>query len=457
MSITTRSPRNFNWGSDETGPYVGPGSYNLPGSIIKLKETPYPFNTTAARDSPIKNDNPSPADYYPEIPRLSIPTSAGMRSRSPRYGWMTSDTPSPVEYQHIENWKPRINRNRREPMSSRSPRITFTGDKQLTTSPADRDIRPKYDRGVTIAKTGRNFYFENPNGFKTPGPGSYNVARGGIDMKNKGHRSAAFMTESERDIFKSPDWTSNDCGLDHTNWKLDKKSIAPFGSKARKQNFWASNKNPGPGAYNVAKNLEVRQSRGGFGSASERRLFDISDTPGPGEYKIERKRKWRSDSEHPFLTKAERFQSAKKEYDAEPASYNVDFGDRIQQAKKQARQSASFMCSIDRNPYKVTSKTPGAGAYSPEKVKNRHKLMICIDGSERSKPNTMFGQPIPDNPAPCAYNIQEPPSSARGVYIRHSKRGQLGGPTDVPSPDTYHVDSTLLKPSFNVTYSIAKL
>ena len=452
MSITTRSPRKFDLGCDGSGPGVGPGSYNLPGSIKVLKETPFPFNTTASRDKSITNDVPGPADYHPEIPRLNIPTAAGMKSSSARSAFPSSDTPAPTEHAPISQWSPRINPNRKQPMSSRSPRISFTGDKQFSTSPADLDTRPKMTKGVTISNSARY----SPRSDKTPGPGAYNITKG-IEMRNKGHKSAVFLNESERDIFKSPDWISNDCGIGHSRWKVPDKSSAPFGSKAKKKNFWGSNKNPGPGSYSIERSMNVRgSSKACFGGSSERNLFTVNDVPGPGEYKVEKRKKIKADKEHPFLSKAERFPTQKREYDAEACSYNIDYGDKLVRYKKISKESPAFMSSIDRNPYKVSSNVPGAGAYSPEKVVDKHKLKTCIDGSERNKPGTMFGVPIPDNPSPCQYVVKEP-TSRKGVAIRHSKRGNIGGPTDVPAPGSYDTSTSMVRQSYNVTYSIAKL
>lgn len=472
MSITTRSDRFFDLACSDTPSHVGPGSYDLPGSIVAKKETPYPFNSTSARDREVVNDTPGPSDYYPQVPKLNISAASGMKSSSARSAFPISDTPAPTDYSVIEKWKNTKYPSKRQPMSARGVRNSFTGDKQFETSPADRDIRLPFNTGAKISNSAR--YSPAKDNF--PGPGSYNVSSGLFDKSSASpsarHKSAAFLSSSERDVFRTPDWVSGECGLGPSSWKLPNKSNAPFGSRAKKKNFWGSNRNPGPGSYSVNENSDFnasspknpRRKRSGkgnaaFGSGSERNIFGTpNDVPGPGAYKTEKKRKIKSDRNKPFNQKSERFTSSKKDYDAEPASYDIDFGDKLRRESQKARQNAAFMCSIDRNPYKVTSESPGVGSYSPERYDtDKHKLKVCIIGSQREDPRKIFGQKIEDTPGPAQYEIHEPKSSSKGVSIRRGKRAHLGGATDTPAPGYYNTEGNMVKQSFNVTYSIAKL
>lgn len=475
MSITTRSDRFFDFACSDTPSHVGPGSYDLPGSIIRKKETPYPFNSTSARDKTETNDNPGPSDYYPQIPKLNIATASGMKSSSPRSAFPISDTPAPTEYAKIEQWKNSKYPSKRQSMSARGVRNSFTGDQQYTTSPADRDIRLPFNKGAKISNSGRY----SPAKDNNPGPGSYNISSG-IFNPNSGpksarHKSAAFLSSSERDVFRTPDWISGDCGLGPSSWKLPGKSSAPFGSNSKKRNFWAANnRNPGPGSYTVddspysyslsspnPRHKRGKKSNAAFGSGAERNIFGTpNDVPGPGAYKVDKKKKVKQNRKRsvPPSNANDRFPNPKREYEAEPASYSVDFGDNLRRQAKQAKQSASFMCSIDRNPYKVTSDSPGVGSYSPERYNSdRHKLKVCIVGSDRGNDGRIFGQPVQDTPGPASYEVREPKGSSRGVSIRRGKRQGLGGATDTPAPGYYNTETSMVKASFNVTYSIAKL
>lgn len=459
-SITTRSERVLKLSDVDTSFNVGPGQYDLPGSIVRAKQSPFPFNQTSPRSVDIVNDIPGPGQYHPEIPKIEIVISAGMKSKSPRKSWDIIDSPSPVDHNFIEDWGKQVQYRPHEPLDSRSPRFTFQGDKKNTTSPADRDIRFPMNRSTAWARSGRRPLY-NPD--KNPGPGRYDPDSSRSTPRGQ---SPAFLNNKSREIFHVPDWVSKEAGLGHQDWKLPSKSIAPFGSNARKANFWKSNKNPGPGAYE--HDFPRKSSRKGsvgniaFGTRAERDAAFIGqnpDIPGPGAYKITRKRNIRNNPNAPFSQKSERFVDLKRPYDAEVGKYDLNAYDKIQMSQKQSSQSPQFKISFDRNPFHAANNNVGPGHYSPVFNKS-HRLSCRIDDSHRFKEGTFIGFPIPKTPSPGDYEQDVKPLPGRSdlrIRIRHSKRQALGGPTDVPSPDTYHTDYSLFKPSYNVTYSLAKL
>ncbi|OHS96193.1 hypothetical protein TRFO_10124 [Tritrichomonas foetus] len=465
MSITTRSKRNLDLASKSTAPTVGPGSYETNDNGIVMKDdSPYPFLTTAARFKDNPNGNPGPADYHPEIPQLNIKCMGvkSMRSVTPRKSWDIIDSPDPCLYQQINDWDQHglVNGQRRPrmPFSSRSPRdFGVFGRPDHENSPGDYNLRPGYEKGVQIPKSSRPIF--KPNG--NPGPGAYEVSRGRAP-RNK-LPSHQFLTSGERNIFPVSDSIADRPGLGHDDWALP-KGFAPFGSKARKQNFWADKKKtPGPGAYRPEKDRSFSPNSAPFGVRGPRNWQEPNDNPGPGSYKLDGKRKFKDNPDLPFNQR-----SARKPFwgggnPVGPGAYDVDRQDQVKALRKLESPSPSFLTGGDRNPFKGDPTVPGPGKYSPEKghsQSEQHKLRRCIDGSERYKEGTFIGQPINDAPGPATYNPEREPTKRPGDpggYWPHSKRGSWIRNTCAPSMEKYNVAGDLLKPSLNVTYSVCKL
>ena len=265
------------------------------------------------------------------------------------------------------------------------------------------------------------------------------------------------MTNAERDIFKTPDWVVDYDGLSQKEWKLPNAG-APFGSRMKRQNFWPKSTTPAPCAYNVTSDRTFTQSAAPFMSGSARPgLWDGNTNPGPADYKIEHKRRYRDTNSCPFFQRSARFQDYKPDYDACPAQYDVDTADKVKEAKLLQTPSPAFKAVYERDPYKVTTKTPGVGTYTIGSPRS-HKLKHCIDGSERTKPNTIFGQPISDAPGPGKYEDVLPYRISGGVIAREGRRRPAQpGPEETPGPVAYATNSSLFKPSLNVTYSTGKL
>lgn len=463
MSITSRSKRNLDLASHSTSPTVGPGSYETnDNGIIQKDDSPYPFLTTAARFKDNPNGNPGPADYDPSIPQINVKCmgSSTMRSVSPRKSFDTIESPDPCQYQHIENWKrnqAKVQKSTRMPFSSRSPR-DFGEKPDHETGPGDFNLRPTYEKGIEIPKSARTIY--KPNG--NPGPGSYEVSKSNRSKKQL--PSHQFLASSDRNIFPVSDSVADHAGLGHEDWKLP-QGFAPFGSKARKQNFWASKKTPGPGQYNVSSSRDASPSSAPFGVRGPRGWIDGNENPGPGSYKTESKRKFRNNPDTPFNQRSVRepFWGNNGNKNIGPGSYDVDTQETLKSLKKLESPTPSFLTKGDRNPFKGDPNSPGPGRYSPERgeiVSEQHKLRRCIDGSQRYKPGTFIGQPISEAPGPATYSPEREPTKRPGDpggYWPHSKRGSFVRNTCAPSMESYNVAGDLLKPSLNVTYSVCKL
>ncbi|OHT05861.1 hypothetical protein TRFO_26299 [Tritrichomonas foetus] len=458
MSITSRAPRNLNLASKSTDPHVGPGTYETYSGLIVQNDSPYPFLTTAARFVDNPNQNPGPADYNPVIPTLDLHGGGCMmRSVTGRKYFDIGDAPDSCKYQHLKNWEDDLKGNQRRPrapMSSRSPR-SFEPKPYMDATPADYNLRPSYEKGVQIPKSARPVEKFNDN----PGPGAYETSK--APRRKKNIPSHQFLSARPREIFPVSDSIIDNPGLGHDEWKRPRKSSAPFGSKAKKQNFWASKKTPGPGQYDVEYKRKHRKSSAPFGNRGPRDWAPPNDNPGPGSYKDNIKRKFKDDPDRPFGQRAPKYPKFTCDNPTGPGQYNVDAGDVITQMKKVSSNTPSFKISTDRTPFKGDPTIPGPGMYSPDigiKQSDNHKLKRCMDGSERYKEGTFIGNPINDAPGPGRYNPEKPEKRRdKGGYMPHTKRGSWVRNTCAPSPEKYHVENSLVKPSLNVTYSVCKL
>ena len=456
MSITSRAPRKVNWASNATDPTVGPGSYETTEGIIAAADSPFPFLTTAARFKDNPNGNPGPADYHPEIPRLDIRGGGCMmRSGSPRKGFDTIDSPAPCTYQRLQSWD-KDAAGRRGNMSSRSPRPFLDIKTTYTATCADFDLRPGYDRGAQIAKSGRGALYRIDN---NPGPGAYNVAPPKTrNPRSKGLPSHEFLSSAERHVFCDRPLVDYD-GRSQEQWAKP-KGFAPFGVKAKRKAIWNTNKVPGPGQYDVESPRKFRRSSAPFGVRGPRDWEKPNDNPGPGAYKTGGKRKFKDDSARPFGQRAPRFTNFYSDNPNGPGQYDVDTSEQLKRMRAAESESPAFKYSDDRNPFKGDPTVPGPGMYSPEigeAMGQTHKLRRCIDGTERIKPGTFIGHRINDAPGPGAYDYEKIKPRISGGYVPHTKRTEWCRNTCAPSPEKYHTEGSLMKPSLNVTYSMCKL
>lgn len=452
MSITTRSPRNMDLSSKATAPHVGPGSYESHGSIMVKGETPFPFNVTAARDWAVPPDFPGPADYHPDIPRLSIHGgTATMNSVTPRQSFEIHHGPSPANYQHLSDWQKSLEKGRRrtrEPFSSRSPR-TVDVKSPFNSTPADYDLHPTYEKGREITRSKR--FYSSDNG--VPGPGQYNTGR--APRRRNGLPSHEFLSTSNREIFQKPDTLVDTPGLGFESWK-EPKGFAPFGSKSRHKNFWGIRKTPGPGQYNVQSARQIRRNSAPFGNRGPREWVSPNDNPGPADYKLPSKKKRKDDPDKPFLQRAPRFEKFVVHNPNAPGQYEIDTSDVVKRTRTLEVPSPPFKSSCDRNPYPV-KETPGPGIYSPEKgekLGDTHKLRRCMDGTERAKEGTFIGQPLPKTPGPGRYKPELHSPREPDCYIRVGQRSSIVRNTCAPSPERYNTATDMIKPSLNVTYSV---
>lgn len=459
MSITTRSPRNFNLESKATSPQVGPGTYEATSGLVVQNDSPYPFMTTAARFVDNPNPNPGPADYNPVMPSTDIRGGGCMmRSVTGRKYFDIIDAPDSCKYQHLRNWEKDLKgpqKRPRAPMSSRSPR-SFEPKPYMDATPADYNLRPSYDKGVQISRSARPKEKFND----VPGPGAYDCDRAPRRKKGK-LPSREFISSRPRDIFPVSDSIIDNPGLGHQEWQKPKQSRAPFGSKQRRKNFWASKKTPGPGQYDVETKRKYRNNSAPFGSRGPRDWAAPNDNPGPGSYKDHFKRKYKNDPDRPFGQRAPKYPNNYYDNPNGPGQYDVDAGDIIHHLKEISTNSPSFKITTDRTPFKGDPSIPGPGKYYPEigiRQSDNHKLRKCIDGSQRYKEGTFIGNKINDAPGPGMYDPEKPEKKRdKGAYIPHSPRGTWVRNTCAPSPEKYNIDSDLVKPSMNVTYSICKM
>lgn len=459
MSITSRAPRNLNLASNATSPFVGPGTYESTTGLIVQNDSPYPFLTTASRFVDNPNQNPGPADYNPAIPTLDIRGGGCMmRSVTGRKYFDIIDAPDSCKYQHLRNWEKDLQKGQRrprEPMSSRSPRA-FEPKPFMDATPADYNLRPNYNKGVKISKSARAK--DKFNDY--PGPGAYDVSQR-APRRKKNLPSHEFLSARSRDIFPVSDSIIDNPGLGHDEWKMPKQSKAPFGCKERRKNFWASKKTPGPGQYDVEYKRTYRKNSAPFGTRGPRDWAPPNDNPGPGTYKDHYKRKIKSDPDRPFGQRAPKYPKDIHDNPNGPGQYDIDAGVVLNHLKQISSASPSFKITTDRTPFKGDPTIPGPGKYSPEigiRQGDNHKLKTCMDGSERYKEGTFIGNKINDAPGPGRYDPEKPEKRRdKGAYMPHSPRGTWVRNTCAPSPEKYHVDNSLVKPSYNATYSVCKM
>jgi hypothetical protein len=450
----------INFAANSTDPTVGPGSYDIHSGILPQNDSPFPFHTTAARFHEDSNANPGPADYHPTIPSLSIHgTGTSMRSVTPRQSWQVIESPDPCNYQHLKNWERSQNGGQlrpREPMSSRSPRSieprTFS-----KATPADYNLRPDYEKGATIGQSLRDsLYKVNDN----PGPADYQSERRA--PRRRRLPTHEFLANAERDIFPNSKSLTDGCGLSHDEWSSP-KGFAPFGSKSKHKSIWGIKKTPGPGQYNIDGAKRARKNTAPFGVRGPRDWVATNENPGPGAYRPDSSRRVISDEKKPFGQRSQRFEKVGGDNPLGPGQYESGVGEAVAQLRMKDLPSPQFKHSSERSPFQSGPSGPGPGKYYPEigaKQAASHKLKVCIDGSNREKPGTFIGQYISDAPGPGRYspemNMPRKPGDPGG-YCPHSPRSTFVRNTCAPSPERYSVSQDMVKPSFNVTYSVCKL
>lgn len=449
MSITTRSERNFDWGATSTGRDVGPGSYDVPELFMKVQESPYPFNTTAARYKDNPNQNPSPCDYSPILPKLNIKGGmSSFQSNSARNIFPTIQSPGPADFSQLCKWgSPRIP-SMRPQMSSRAPRKTSWADVQFhESSPCTYNTTPKSTKGVTMARSGRTYR----RAAKSPGTADYNTYLKRVVPPNM---NSVLMSTTERKIFEHPDWIVDRDGMSQEQWKLPSKGV-PFGSNAKRRGFWTGNRNPSPCQYSITKEREFKNSIVAFGQGSDRdSLFKGSDNPGPADYNTYLQGTSKTSRLNvPFNVSAKRFVPYRAPYDACVAQYNIDTEDNINKQKTLSRQSPPFKAVYDRDPYKVTTNTPGVGTYNLTNTAN-HKLGNSLPTAPRNPEGMFMGQYIQDTPGAGAYDHERSPRRVHGGYISKGGRKGLWNSTETPGPGAYLKQGSLFKPSLNATYNV---
>jgi len=284
------------------------------------------------------------------------------------------------------NWDPHP--PKKTLLSSKSPRATtFIPPSQTPAGPADFDMSPRYDHGVSISHSSRVsplWYVE-----KTPSPVSYDTTKFdkkmiGASLKPRGKGrtmpSPQFLSDSPRDVFNFKEKTIVDSpGLPQITWTPNSsafsKSTAPFGSKQRNRHFYYSKfHTPGPGSYNPnnsSPSYSSNRSSAPFGIATTRdnspMFLWFSDsqkkTPGPSDYntdfgeKVERAKKITNDPNIPFMQKTPRFDdkgplSPSGYQHLGPGRYNPYKFEENEKIKVLETSSPSFKFSGDRDPLK---------------------------------------------------------------------------------------------------------
>ncbi|OHS94235.1 hypothetical protein TRFO_11324 [Tritrichomonas foetus] len=433
MSISGRSPRNIIFASNSTDPNVGPGSYEVQSSIKQKSNHPIPFLTSSKTSFLVdgKEATPGPADYDVNIYKVdTCESSSQMRSGVQRKFFDMIQSPSPTK-NLIVNWSDKSKTSSiKEPMSTNSHCEIFgKEDHTITATPADYNISPKRNQGITISNNPRYKKVDSQQKSNTPGPGTYDNNNSQTNDKSKIFPSAVFISKTQRSLFHQISVNDNS-GLPHNELKKDQQSYAPFGSKSKSVGLWKINKNPGPSEYDI-KSFTDHQlyKQKAFGSKSIRETYIINDNPGPAEYTINHKKKLQSKPYSPFLQRSPRIDTSLKSNNefTSPGQYDIDVYEQAEKQRILGTNSPSILTNPERKSFLLTTYSPSPCMYSinkGEELANSHVIKRRIDGNSRNdNSETYIGMRIPDTPGPGNYEVKNHFASAKcGGYIPRSPR-----------------------------------
>lgn len=400
-----------------TGPFVGPGTYNL-DRRTPVNSSRAPFNSTSTRQL-LSRDNvglPGPGTYDVDVARPDAHGETGTEafvSESARFANQKgNDTPGPGAYDVPDNYIVR-----RKPRSHAfSGPYNSAADPHLNIHPGPGSYNPNYaaaDRRIPKAAGFGKYSGREPLRPPVgPGPGSYDSVRTS--------RSLADAKPSSMFVAKTKRMVCGDAGNDVT---------------------------PGPGTYNVGQaplrdTTGSREQFSAFGSSSARFADDqeVDRAPGPGTYTGDiAPRRFQPQDGHgsaAFLSTSERFPErlacsapGPGTYDARRLSRHSNFGEPVPFGSTVSRFSPVW----SQHPVPVPIEFSGDPNDGQAPRSGVRRPFVQRKISPSSAP-----PPLPDRAYDVRYDWPKPTSTCETTFGTSGRLPPYAGATnDTPGPGAY--------------------
>ncbi|OMJ90035.1 hypothetical protein SteCoe_7717 [Stentor coeruleus] len=478
MAFVYQAQRNLDFSTNENNT-LGPGSYISQGAY-KIDPSPIPFNTTALRDTTLKNPSLTlgPGAYETNRKTIKpdhmgrIKNSASFSSHINRFKLPGNPEliPGPGSYNILTSYpgpKPQI-LNKKDPLvlsmptvpsipsqsqafgydetefgdliKQKNPNDAYSGNRYDSVGPGQYNPKPVVEiygkKGPAWHKSNSKREFLKTSGQSSLGPGTYTIDKSQTVYKLKS--SAAFVSTCKRDSFIP---VEEDYIEDHKFYNDEDGT-------------------PGPGHYykNYSesynpKTVEFQK----FGSGSKRFIEKVNKMPGPGQYlSFKNNLNVIPESKAPFSSTDPRFT---EKIIVTPGPGHYDFSGRIENTKKNPLgKEKAFGYNEPRFVEKNEDILPGPGQYD-------HDNKIGVHNTAYHKISSVFASKVEKNqyfttsagPPPWSYNIPSgfsPKEKPIGQILVNtsplddkvlgftSKEERLKGKkNDVPGPGTYYKTS----------------
>jgi len=268
---------------------------------------------------------------------------------------------------------------------------------------------------------------------EAPGPGAYN-SPGKISKQMPKYHFGVKTVATERDVSPGP----GAYDVARISRASDKKAPA-FSIRCRSaQSDTARSNSPGPGAYDQSSNVRLnRAPTYRMGTSKRERFYTSQDNPGPGAY-VPKIKMTKEGPCYGFGTSDRSGTENSARYVPGPGAYTLT--DLTERSKKGAyivsrKQDTSLLES---------SKVPGPGAYNPAMTSKKRFPAYRIGSAPRSSIN----RESVNVPGPGNYQLKLPRHGPVAT-IGSSRRQPLNESTDAPGPGAYQLNlSTNYGPKF---------
>lgn len=455
MSWGKFSARDFSFSKSNTPSHLGPGTYY---SDSKNKSYEHRCKTTFGISRDRKRNifgvkiqsTPAPGEYDMTVTGFNTKTGTIMKSKTPRFLYNVSDTPSPADYNRQHDWSVKKTQRIKSSRKLHPPPLTINYGQGMGV-----EILPDGSMKV-ILKEVKNEEWIGPGSYnipevknkimhslcgprpesclidkrKNPGPGTYNP------RKNTSHLCSNIQEihkEKEPEITKGGELTHGDF--------VKKNGISSQFKSQTTREVWGKPKDyhVSPQKYGYESQKEEKRNFHAFNVGAERFVETKNDFPGPGQYEA-KDCQWTT-------KKSSTVSSAVIKYDPSndvpgPGTYESDSIWNI----KKANPSPAFANTSSRLVNFGGNENPGPATYTINARSSSVKSKTI--GSKSRK--TSYFTPS-DTPSPQEYDTRSMASGRRTTISRSGRRFDFPT-TDTPGPGTYAVDhdhDNLIKRSFN--------
>lgn len=278
-----------------------------------------------------------------------------------------------------------------------------------------------------------------------PGPASYET---GVEIVVKKGKSPAFFPTS-----KDPLWTGevnkNETMISHVPWCDVAQEKRAFGSGAKREIAFFNPQTPGVGQYETTTGIKVKPGqRNGFGSS---KIETRSDTPGPGFYNVNRSESRAQSTRRAASSTAQgpaRGELFEIPDTPAPGQYDYTISDTIRRRETLRRGSPAFKDKSKRSDINSTAVSPGP-AYN---TRPKSQAKNTIGKANRFTEDFYAGVKISTDPSPDLYNTARD-GQIKGGFIGKNAHVDREG-EDTPGPGKYrNIRQDMTKPSYNVMFN----